>query len=175
MKIESRKCINIRKIEEYLGTDVAAKFPQIHAAAGRDTTSFLHGVGKIKVLKKCLNWKEKLSLPNTIGVSCKVSDTTVKGVKKFIQTVCYSEKEEESLTETRVPVYRQMKTKTSQSLPPDENSMLQKIKPINCKIYYWSRVDEAIISDVWFVDNENEEVRPLRFTGIWFNFMSAYP
>ena len=34
---------------EYLGTDVSKKFPQILAATGRDTTSFLNVVGKIKV------------------------------------------------------------------------------------------------------------------------------
>ena len=39
----------------YLGTDVPIKFPQIHAATGRDTTSFLHVVGKIKVSQ----WKRK--------------------------------------------------------------------------------------------------------------------
>ena len=34
---------------EYLGTDVPKKFPQILVATGRDTTSFLNVVGKIKV------------------------------------------------------------------------------------------------------------------------------
>ena len=42
--------------------------------------------------------------------------------------------------------------------------MLQTIKRIHYEVYYWSRVDEAIISNislqvnVWVVDNENEEV-----------------
>ena len=35
-------------------------------------------------------------LLNTIGVSCKVSDKIVKDVEKFILTVCYSGKEEET-------------------------------------------------------------------------------
>ena len=51
MKIESRKNINIRKIVEYLGTNLAANVPQIYAVTGFDTTSFLHVVGKIKVPK----------------------------------------------------------------------------------------------------------------------------
>ena len=55
MKIKSNKFINIRKIVEYLG---------------------------IKVLKKCLNGKEKLRLVNTIGVSCK--DITVITVNDVI-------------------------------------------------------------------------------------------
>ena len=52
MKIESRKCVNIRKIGRIsLGTDVATKLPQIHVVTECDTTPFLHGVGKMKVLK----------------------------------------------------------------------------------------------------------------------------
>ena len=58
MKIESRKCINIskncripfRRIPFRIPDD-ATKLPQIHAVRGCDTTSFLHGVGKIKVSK----------------------------------------------------------------------------------------------------------------------------
>ena len=58
-----------------------------------------------------------------VGVSCKVSGTAVKDVEKFIQTVCYSGKKEESLTEITVRLYEQITTKTSQSLPPDGKSM----------------------------------------------------
>ena len=59
-----------------------------------------------------------------------------------------------------------MKTKTFQFMPPDEKSILQAIKLIHCEVYYWSKVYEAIISDillqdnVWIVNNENKEVRP---------------
>ena len=62
-------------------------------------------------------------------------------VEKFIQTVSYSGKEGETLTETRVRLYKQMKTKTSQSWPPDEKSMLQAIKYVHYQVYYWSNVD----------------------------------
>ena len=55
MKILRNKFINTRKIVEYLGTDVATNFPQIHAATGRDTTSFHYVIGKIKVFQ----WKRK--------------------------------------------------------------------------------------------------------------------
>ena len=72
------KFINIRK--RYLGKDVTTKLPQIHTVTECYTTSFLHVVGKIKVLKKCLNGKVKLRLLNTIDVSRKVSDTAIKNV-----------------------------------------------------------------------------------------------
>ena len=47
----------------------------------------------------------------------------VKDVEKFIQTVCYFGKEEESLSETMVRLYKLMKIKTSHPLPPDEKSI----------------------------------------------------
>ena len=60
-----------------------------------------------------------------------------------------------------------MKTKISQSLPPDEKLMFQTFKRILFEVNYWSRVDEATISDIffedngWFINNENHEVRLL--------------
>ena len=91
----------------------------------------------------------------------------LKMLKILIQTVCYSGKEEEGLTETRVRLYKQMETKSFQFLPPDEKSILQAIKLIHFEVYYWSRVDKAIINEVllqdivWIVNNENEDVCPL--------------
>ena len=60
---------------------------------------------------------------------------TVDKVLKFIQTIYYFEMEDESVTETRVRIYKQLKTKTSQSTPPDKNSFLQAIKRIQCELY----------------------------------------
>ena len=51
-------------------------------------------LGKLKFFKKCFNGKVKLRLPNAIGISCKISETRVKDIEKFIQTVRYSGKEE---------------------------------------------------------------------------------
>ena len=51
--------------------------------------------------------------------------------------------------------------------------MLQTSKRILYEVYYWSRVDEAIVSDNllrdngWIIDNENDEFRPLWFTGMF--------
>ena len=118
---------------EYLGTNVATEVPQIHSVTG-----------KIKILKKCLDGKEKLRFLNKIVVSCKVSYTTVKDVEKFIQTVCYSRKEE-ILTETRVRLKNIFKQHimASQSLPPDEKPMLQAIKRVHYEVHDRSGLDEA--------------------------------
>ena len=52
--------------------------------------------------------EKKLRHLKTTGISCKVSVTAVKDVEKFIQTVCYSVKEEGNFTETRVRLYIQL-------------------------------------------------------------------
>ena len=68
-----------------------------------------------------------------------------------------------------------MKTKTSQSLPPEEKSMLQAIIGVHYQVYYSSRVDETIVSDIllqdndWIVGNENKETNLLHFCGSKFN------
>ena len=78
-----------------------------------------------------------------------VSYTIVEDVEKFIQTVCYPGKDEESFTEIRVRLHKQTKTETSQSLPPEEMSMLQAIKCVHYQVFYSSRIDEVIISDIF--------------------------
>ena len=130
------KCIIIRKTVKYLETDVATKLPQIHTVTGYYTTSSLQVVRKIKVLKRCRNGKQ-LRFLNTIVASCKVSEAAVTDVERFIQTVCCSAKEEKGETETRVRLYKQMKTKTAHSSPPDEKLILQTFKRILYKVYYW--------------------------------------
>ena len=74
-----------------------------------------------------------------------------------------------------------MKTKTSQSFPPEEMSMLQAIKHVHYQVYYSSRkIDETIISDIllhdicWVVDNENEEVHTLWCTGTFLISFSIF-
>ena len=111
MKIET-KFINISKTVEFLGPDFAAKLHQIHTVTVCDTTSFLHTVGKIKVIKS--QWKRKaLRLLNTTGVSCKVWDTAVKDVKvlKSLFELFATLENKKSLTEIRVWLYKQIKTK----------------------------------------------------------------
>ena len=46
-----------------------------------------------------------------------------------------------------------MNIKSSQSLPPDEKSMLKAIKSIHYEVYYYSTVDEAIVSDILLQGN----------------------
>ena len=68
-----------------------------------------------------MNLLGDIALPSTIN------EKAFGKVLKFLQTMCYSGMEDESVTETIVRIYKQLKTKTSQSILPDETSILQKL------------------------------------------------
>ena len=73
MKIDNEKFIDRGKIVEYYGKDVILKLPDIHAVTGCDTMSYLLGVRKIEVFKKCVNSKEKMNLLQDIDVSSTIN------------------------------------------------------------------------------------------------------
>ena len=58
----------------------------------------------------------------------------LQDVTKFIQTVMYSGKEDESLVSTRVCLCKAMKTKSSQALPSDSDSIQQAILRVHYQI-----------------------------------------
>ena len=68
MKIDNEKFIDVGKIVGYNGKDVKLKLPHIHVVTGCDTSSYLHGVGEIKVFKRCVSSKEKMNLLQDINV-----------------------------------------------------------------------------------------------------------
>ena len=177
MKIDHNKYINIQKVVQYLGKEIALKLPHVHAITGCDTTSFMFSVGKIKVLKKCMKQIKQLDLLSGFGESSVINHEIIQNVSKFIQTVCYSGFKDENLVETRVRLYRKMKTKTLQTLPPDPKSMEQAILRIQHQLYYWLKFDVKEIHELdkekygWFVDKENGTVTPVWFKGINLAFI----
>ena len=152
MKFGAGKYANIRKIVDHLGRPIALKLPQIHAITGCDTTSYLHGVGKIKVQNKIKKKPAVLSLLSSLGIRSGVPER-YNDVVKFMQTVCYSGYVGESLVETRVRLYRKQKVKGSQSLPPDPDSIKQAILRINHQLYHWLRCDTLLVDPIPLVDN----------------------
>ena len=131
MKIESRKCINIRKIVEYLlKLTLQLSFLKFMQLQGVMQLLFYMVYGELKFLKMS-KWKIKTQ--------------TSKGNWCFMLKSLFKLSGKES----RVWLYKQVNIKTSQSLPPDEKSMLRAIRSIHYEVYYCSTVD------------------PLRFTGMF--------
>ena len=61
MKIDHNKYVDIDKVVDYLGEEIATKLPAIHALTGCDTTSSFFGTGKVRLIK----WSESLELYST--------------------------------------------------------------------------------------------------------------
>ena len=49
MKIDHEKYVDIDKVIDYLGKEIATKLPAIHALTGCDTTSSIFRYGKSKI------------------------------------------------------------------------------------------------------------------------------
>ena len=163
MKIDYNKYINIAKVVKYLGNDLALKLSHIHAITGCDTTSFMFSGGKVNVLKKCM---KQVSLLNGFGETSTVDNKVSQNVSKFIQTIFYAGLEIENLVESRVKLYRKVKTKTLLTLTPDPKSMEQAILRIHQQLYYWLRFDTKEIDVInmenfgWLVERESGAVTP---------------
>ena len=75
-------------------------------------------------------------------------------VEKFIHSNCLLlQKRRRQSNWNKGPTVQTNEYKTSQSLPPDEKSMLQGILSIHYEVYYCSAVDEAIVIDILLQDN----------------------
>ena len=124
-KLRAESVSILAKIVEYLSEEylleyltMPQSFLKFMQLEGVTQLLFCMVLGKLK-FPKMSKWKRKTQASK--GNWCFMLKSL------FIQTVCYSRKEEDSLTETRVRLYKQMNIKTSQSLPRHEKSMLQAI------------------------------------------------
>ena len=67
LKIDHKKYVDVKSIVNHFGRNICLKLPHIHALTGCDITSFLHGVGKVKVLKKLENNEDMIYLLDEMG------------------------------------------------------------------------------------------------------------
>ena len=90
MKIAPEKFVDMRKIVQYLGRELSLILPYLHAITGCDTTSYLHNVGKMRVLQKCLKDNSAVASLERLGESASFKPKDFNDVIKFIQTIFYS-------------------------------------------------------------------------------------
>ncbi len=171
MKIDHDKFVDVNKVYTFLGERVSTYLPQLHAITGCDTTSFFYGVGKVKVLKKLNKDDKSLLFLNEIGKAEHLSQKGIADAIRFVQTILYNGKIDESLVQTRIRLYKGLKTKSSEALPPDPDSLTQAIIRVHLQSYYWLQCQELQMRDIdmenngWYVDAEGR-VLPVWFTGI---------
>ena len=84
----------------------------------------------------------------------------------------YNGKANKRYLETRVRIYKGMKTKTSMSITPDQDSVLQAIKRVHYQAFHWYRCTDITIPEVsfedhgWKWDEKEGLVVPVWFEGL---------
>ena len=131
LKYDYDKFADIGKIVDYLGKTVSLAILNIHALTGCDTTSYFYRVGKIKVLKKVLQNEKFCLFLSNLGIEKVLSERTIENIEEFIKTVLYSGMGNETYIETRIRLYKSLKQKSSLSIPPDPDSVVQAIKRVH--------------------------------------------
>ena len=136
-----------------------------------DSTSYFFKVGKIKVIKKLLKAKESADLIRNLGLTMEVTGDLYESGKEFIRTMLYAGKPNETYIATRIRLYQDIKVKSSMSISPDPDSLMQVIKRVHFEVYYWIRSTEMNIEEIdyrrfgWkWCDKECQTV-PIWFTG----------
>ena len=84
------------------------------------------------------------------GSDKQISDECLKGCKEFIRRVLYNGNPGESYLETRIQIYvnQPISSKSTLTIPPDEDSCTQLILRSHFQAYIWSHYNEYIIPEV---------------------------
>ena len=104
--------------------EIASIIVKIHVLTGADTTSGFFGRGKKAVLKNVhKNIHKAKELLETFGKSLNISEECYKDVILFIIRFVYNDNKSVSPAESRCLFWKRMKKKSTQRLPPDEESL----------------------------------------------------
>ena len=136
MKHEPNKFINIGKVCAYLGGTISEHLLKFHAMTGCDTTSYFYRVGKIRVMKQFLKDQSTLQLIESLGKEQSLPAIDLDNCQRFIQTVMYNGKENESYVQTRVKMYQKQNVKTSLTLPLIKIRVFKQLKELIIKLIY---------------------------------------
>ena len=121
LKSDANQFINTIMIHDSVGKDVCSILPPLHAITGSDTTAYKFNIGKVRVLKKVIKDPPSALLISKLG-------TTVQ---------MHGDKIRESYVSTRVRLYKNLKTKSSVSLPADPDSICEEIKRVHLQSFIW--------------------------------------
>ena len=119
MRYENYKYANIEGICNTLEYEASSFLSHFHALSGCD-------VGKIMPFKRSLE-KGKLHLLKLLGAGMELSEDGLNNCKEFIRTVMYRGRPNETYLQTRIRLYVQqsISSKSTLTLPPDEDSCNQ--------------------------------------------------
>ena len=90
---------------------------------------------------------------------------------EFVRRVIYKGKAKEDYVTTRLRLYKASISKSTASIPPDPDSLLQALKRVHAIVYVWIRSHETHIDHIpyrecgWEWSEERRRVSPVWFVG----------
>ena len=117
---------------------------------------------------------ENSNLLKYLGKEEYPSEVTLTDAKEFIRLIFYGGKVKETYTDTRINKYKSLVTKTSASIPPDQDSVKQVILRAHLQIFKWKRCIHVQMKILpykvygWKWDSEEQMVVPVWSVGHQF-------
>ena len=105
--------------------------PRFHAITGFDTVSYFFNVSKRVAFERASSGITPLNMIVELCSSNIITESVNNEVTKFIQRYVYRVKEVKGIAKTRMRQYDEIKTKTTQVILPNPNSLTQHIKRAN--------------------------------------------
>ena len=116
--------------------ELASIIVQLHVLTGSDSTSGFFGRGKNAVLKNVLkNIEDAKLLLDDLGKSLTMPEAVYKKIILFVLRYVYNDKKSLNIAESHSLVWRRMKKKSAQRLPPDEDTLRGHIQHCNYVIF----------------------------------------
>ena len=169
LQIDKQQFVDIKKVYDYVGYEVASVLPQFHAITGSDSTSYKYNKGKIGALKKLLKDKSLCRYLRSLGVEATPTPESTNDSLKFIQCVIYTGDLNETNLESRI--YKNLTKQSSDKIPPDEQSAIQDIHRCHFQVLIWTHCLKAHVPDYdpelygWKFDETQKLLLPFWYAG----------
>ena len=124
-------------------SELASVIVQLHAFTGADAISGFFDHGKVSVLKKAKKTPEFATLISDLGSQVELCSDVLQKLTKFTIKCIYRDVSSQSLAEARSSKWLSMKKKSTERLPPDEDSLVQHCRRANYQCYIWRHFHEA--------------------------------
>ncbi|CAB3990590.1 Hypothetical predicted protein [Paramuricea clavata] len=135
------RLIDISSILNVLDEELCACLPGFHAFSGCDSTSAFLGKGKVKPWKALQMNPRFVEIFSQLGRSAEVSDELVVSLGTFV-CLLYGDQTSTCVDECRYQLFKSGKY-SDDVLPPDSDSLRQRIKRANFQALAWNRCKDC--------------------------------
>jgi hypothetical protein len=148
-KLKGEFIVNVKKVQENIGSLAVKHLLVLHAFGGCDTTSALYSNGKVSIFKKVLACAEAESSLEVMN-NCEASREEVGAAGRRLLLIIYGGKCNGSLHEMRHSLYMKMCSSSSgrplpERLPPTENAAFFHSLRVHLQVLQWSMLSSDVL------------------------------